>query len=490
MAVDPSSGAPLPSSGQQSDRDPHWQPPAQPPTCWPDPGRGVAAIFGSGARRGGNWRPSAPCGPSSVFVYSLAGPRSSRVEMAGDGPIQPTFASPPPRARALAKTDVVCTATTALTPVFDGHDLRPGTHVNGIGSFTPEMQEIDLATVRRSRVGLSTRSGPRWPRRAICSFPSTPEIPDHISTELGEVIDGSKPGRTSTGQITFSSRSASPCRMPWPPVSFCWRPNAGTGNDYRTMSILPPSASVVVVGGGVMGASTAYHLALRGVRDVVLLESQPFFGQGHRQCAGGIRYQFSTAINVRLSTEPAMLARFEAETGQPSTCATTATCCWRPQRTTWPSSGATWRCNTTWACPRVTERRWCGGACFWRPATCWRLSPSTPATGWPTNGVVAGYISAGRRLRARLQRRAGDGHRGRARSRSGRVTPLGRVACERSSTPPGRGRPDRRHGRRLVAYHARPPPDADHHSLARSGPGTVCDRLRPQLTSIARAKGY
>jgi len=85
------------------------------------------------------------------------------------------------------------------------------------------------------------------------------------------------------------------------------------------MNELPSTAPVVVIGGGVMGASAAYHLALRGVRDVVLLESQRFFGQGATgKCAGGIRYQFSTAINVRLSQlSLPMLDRFEAETGQP-----------------------------------------------------------------------------------------------------------------------------------------------------------------------------
>ncbi|MBP9501851.1 MAG: FAD-binding oxidoreductase, partial [Candidatus Promineofilum sp.] len=85
------------------------------------------------------------------------------------------------------------------------------------------------------------------------------------------------------------------------------------------MSTLPSTAQVVVIGGGVMGASTAYHLALRGMRDVVLLESQSFFGQGATgKCAGGIRYQFSTAINIRLSQlSLPMLSRFEEETGQP-----------------------------------------------------------------------------------------------------------------------------------------------------------------------------
>ena len=84
------------------------------------------------------------------------------------------------------------------------------------------------------------------------------------------------------------------------------------------MPDLPQRASVVVIGGGVMGASVAYHLALRGERDVVLLEMQPFFGQGATgKCAGGIRYQFSTAINVRLSQlSLPMLRRFEEETDQ------------------------------------------------------------------------------------------------------------------------------------------------------------------------------
>jgi sarcosine oxidase subunit beta len=84
------------------------------------------------------------------------------------------------------------------------------------------------------------------------------------------------------------------------------------------MAPLPEQAQVVIVGGGVMGASTAYHLARKGCRDVVLLERDPFFGQGATgKCAGGIRYQFSTEINIRLSQiSLPMLVRFEEEMGQ------------------------------------------------------------------------------------------------------------------------------------------------------------------------------
>jgi sarcosine oxidase subunit beta len=67
-----------------------------------------------------------------------------------------------------------------------------------------------------------------------------------------------------------------------------------------------------------MGASTAYHLAKRGCREVVLLERGPAFGGGATgKCAGGIRYQFSTEINIRLSQlSLPMLEHFADELGQ------------------------------------------------------------------------------------------------------------------------------------------------------------------------------
>jgi len=68
-----------------------------------------------------------------------------------------------------------------------------------------------------------------------------------------------------------------------------------------------------------MGASTAYHLALKGCPDVLLLERESFFGmQATGRCAGGIRYQFGTEINVRISMlSLPMLDRFEEELSQP-----------------------------------------------------------------------------------------------------------------------------------------------------------------------------
>jgi sarcosine oxidase subunit beta len=77
------------------------------------------------------------------------------------------------------------------------------------------------------------------------------------------------------------------------------------------------TAALAVIGGGVMGASVAYHLAARGVRDVVILDRAARPGAGSTgRATGGYRAQYGTAINVRLSLlTRAKLLGFAEETG-------------------------------------------------------------------------------------------------------------------------------------------------------------------------------
>ena len=63
---------------------------------------------------------------------------------------------------------------------------------------------------------------------------------------------------------------------------------------------VPSHASVVIIGGGVMGLSTAYHLARRGVRDVVLLDKDALGSGSTCKAAGGVRAQFSDPVNITL----------------------------------------------------------------------------------------------------------------------------------------------------------------------------------------------
>ncbi len=81
---------------------------------------------------------------------------------------------------------------------------------------------------------------------------------------------------------------------------------------------IPKTADILIIGGGVMGASAAYHFAKRGAKNILLLEKETHFGTGATgRCAGGVRYQFSTEINVTLSIHSLpMIENFKEEIGQ------------------------------------------------------------------------------------------------------------------------------------------------------------------------------
>jgi len=169
------------------------------------PDAAVAAIFGSGVQA--RWQLEAVCTARSierVWVYSLAGAEEFAAEMAGHGPIPADIRIAESPRQAVAEADVICTATTSRKPVFDGRDLKPGIHINGIGSFTPQMQEIDAFAVRRARVVVDSIAAVLAEAGDLIIPLNAGEIDrGHIDTELGEVIAGIKPGRTSPEQITF-----------------------------------------------------------------------------------------------------------------------------------------------------------------------------------------------------------------------------------------------------------------------------------------------
>jgi sarcosine oxidase subunit beta len=83
-----------------------------------------------------------------------------------------------------------------------------------------------------------------------------------------------------------------------------------------TLVDLPRTASTVVIGGGVVGCSIAYHLACRGQRDVVVLEREAVGSGTTSKAAGGIRAQFPSETEIRFSLESIrVFERFEEEFG-------------------------------------------------------------------------------------------------------------------------------------------------------------------------------
>src|SRR5579862_2051375 len=99
--------------------------------------------------------------------------------------------------------EIVCTVSAAAEPVLSPGSLAPGAHVNAVGSHTPRTREIPGETMREARVVVDSREA-ALSECGDCIIPIAEGLfgPDHVSDELGEVLTGNKPGRTSDGQVT------------------------------------------------------------------------------------------------------------------------------------------------------------------------------------------------------------------------------------------------------------------------------------------------
>jgi ornithine cyclodeaminase/alanine dehydrogenase len=106
--------------------------------------------------------------------------------------------------RACAETDVIVTASSSRTPVFKGEWLAPGSHINGIGSHSPDARELDTVAIQRAKV--VPDYAPACLAEAgdlIIPIQEGAITEDHIHASLGEVVAGLKPGRESAEEITF-----------------------------------------------------------------------------------------------------------------------------------------------------------------------------------------------------------------------------------------------------------------------------------------------
>jgi ornithine cyclodeaminase len=138
-------------------------------------------------------------GRDPVKAAALADELSSALEV----DVQPVSTY----AEALDGADIAAAATHALSPVVRRSWLAPGTHVTSVG-YNPAGREIDDATVTDALVCVESRHA------ALAPFPAGSNdllmpirdgliTADHVYAELGELILGSKPGRTSADQLTL-----------------------------------------------------------------------------------------------------------------------------------------------------------------------------------------------------------------------------------------------------------------------------------------------
>ena len=104
----------------------------------------------------------------------------------------------------LLEADIICTATSSPTPIFDGAKVKAGTHINGIGSHTPNARELDTVIVKRSKfIGDSKEACFNEAGDIMIPLEAGEIEETQFYAEIGAVVTGKVDGRVSDAEITI-----------------------------------------------------------------------------------------------------------------------------------------------------------------------------------------------------------------------------------------------------------------------------------------------
>jgi len=105
---------------------------------------------------------------------------------------------------AVEAADIICTVTAAAQPLVEGRWLKPGAHLNVVGSCTPDKREVDTAAICRARL-FTDRYESLFKEAGDFLIPNKEGIinEDHVKGELGEVLTGTRTGRDNSEDITL-----------------------------------------------------------------------------------------------------------------------------------------------------------------------------------------------------------------------------------------------------------------------------------------------
>lgn len=165
----------------------------------------TVGLIGSGAQAAGQLQSTAAVRAlEEVRVYSPTADHRRAFAEEFDGVLDATVAAVDTPAAAVGGADIVITATTSATPVFDGDDLAPGTHVTAMGQYHPDRREVDSTTIARAVYVPDLRERALQDAGAyLIALEEGAIEADHIHAELGDVVAGTAPGRPSPEAITL-----------------------------------------------------------------------------------------------------------------------------------------------------------------------------------------------------------------------------------------------------------------------------------------------
>jgi len=162
-------------------------------------------IFGAGAQaRTQLWAMTVARDVAKACVYDVNDESVSRfiTEMTSKLKLDIIKATSPEQV--LEEADIICTASSSPTPLFDGSKVREGTHINSVGSHTPKAREMDTAIIKRSKVIADSYDAClREAGDIMIPIQEGAIDKSHLYAELGEVIIGKKSGRADAREITL-----------------------------------------------------------------------------------------------------------------------------------------------------------------------------------------------------------------------------------------------------------------------------------------------
>lgn len=166
----------------------------------------VVSIFGAGVQ--GRTQLEAVCTVREIERVLVCDPSPEATErfvaeMAGHGPIPKDVRAAAAQGAASA-ADILCTATVSHDPVFCDADLKPGVHINAVGSYQPHVREIPTATVLRARLVVDDREAALAETGDLIQpIEAGVMTPDRIHASLGELVLGERTGRESDDEVTL-----------------------------------------------------------------------------------------------------------------------------------------------------------------------------------------------------------------------------------------------------------------------------------------------
>lgn len=138
-----------------------------------------------------------------VYVIDIVPDACERFATELGSELEVTIESTDDREAAVKAADIIVTASSSHDPVFDGEWLQPGTHINNIGSHSPDARELDTTTVVRSKFVADLKEANLVEAGDILiPIKEGAVTEDHIHASLGEIVTGLKPGRESDEEIT------------------------------------------------------------------------------------------------------------------------------------------------------------------------------------------------------------------------------------------------------------------------------------------------